>query len=186
MRQDTQETLAENHSIFTRRRVKKWHNGIAQLEDDLVDGEVVIAIIDGGPDEYGIGLLMLTQARLLSWRASSGIIDFMLHDIDGVHMDNDAGRDMIIAHHTRMGPWVFKVGEINMLDITPIPRAYVHFATALNELAKQAEEPQPEPTPPATPSHSAADEITKLADLLERGLITADEYEQGKRQALRS
>lgn len=54
------------------------------------------------------------------------------------------------------------------------------------EYSASRETPSYEALPAAMPMRSAADEISKLADLLKQGLITQDEFDAQKAQLLKS
>ena len=180
MRQDVAAAL-EIHNMVTRRRVKKWKHGLRDLEDTLLDEETCLSIVDGGADEHGIGLVMVTDIRLILWSPRLGLTDLLAYEIGALSAENIYGRDAVVVMH-QVGQIVIRYGEVSMSGMGSISSAYGHFTQVLNEVVRSAVPPPSTEPSPAT--GSVADELTKLADLLDRGLLTPEEFNEQKRRLM--
>jgi hypothetical protein len=185
VRADIEEALAL-HRRKTRKRITSWHGALEEIEVELSPDEVVVSIVDGGTNEHGLGIVVLTQARLLLWETNRGLSFFnevWLHDITTAEFAEQYGRDYLVVHGREVGQVEIKLGNINVYGWPPSPGVYTHFAACLNELSRQAMPPEP-PSPQPAVSISPAEEIAKLAELMNQGLLSPAEFEQGKRKAL--
>lgn len=123
---------------------------------------------------------MLTQNRLLVGEPG-GATEIMLYDIAGVALDREGGQWFWLLHHRTLGEIILHHGDIQVTDLIPPSKGFRQFANALIELVQAA---VPPPDVEAGPITTLAEELQKLADLVERGFLSREEFELQKKQLL--
>jgi Bacterial PH domain len=143
---------------------------IRRLADRLAPGETVRRIATG---KYAgqLVLLALTDRRLLF------VADQLL--MKKVSVDFSFNRVQSIGCQTRFGTGTIVISAAGVES--EITRVYSDDARALVDDARAAVAMPTPTTAPAAPSEDIPEQIRKLADLRDAGLVSVEEFEAAKR-----
>lgn len=153
-------------------------NALSELRKGILDGERVLAVTAGDWDTIKALqpclAIALTDQRLLVVGASGPAGEWGLESIDEVQGGTKLMRDWI--------EWGARRKQIRAVRNVPTghgARFVAAFDAARSEfLARQ------QPSVPTQPQASVADELKKLAELRDAGVLTAEEFDARKAQLL--
>jgi hypothetical protein len=165
--------------------VSKLDKLLGKAQGHLDEGEEVLKAIVGtyetkrmGQDSVRKGLLAATDRRLLFYAKKLGGYDlesFPYENISSIEM----GKQMVMGHHVKF----FASGNEVKMKWIDDKTAVAEFVTEVKRRMKGGS-PASTQTAPSLPGPDLADQLRRLAELKNEGLLTEDEFQAQKQKLL--
>lgn len=193
MDQSTQRVLL-GHGKKSKQLISERQRLVEEIEQQYEEGGHTYALIAGGLDEHGTGMLMVGNQRL--WYHDRNVIQrYPVELVTHASLEWIGSRSILQVSVQGIGELVYVVGWPTGLRMIARehPEEVVHFHWVLVGRASDAreeiaEQEALEAAYPAEPERveqrTIAQEVEHLADLKNRGLLTDEEFAEAKRRAL--
>jgi hypothetical protein len=165
------ERLPKNIRMFGRKELKK-------LPEVLWEGEVVRELLQGRYEEKQ-GILVLTDRRLLFMEEGvfrSRVEDFPFDKISSVQSSSGMMFGKLI---------IFASGNKATIDQVAPKEHAVHLAETLRHRLNEPASPAESPPPVAPSAPDVMDQLKRLGELRDAGVLTPEEFESKKAELLR-